>query len=38
LDAFIRIYRQWGGTDPMRIAIVDWKGISTSPEFDLFQA
>ena len=37
LDAFNRIYGQWGGTDPMRIAIVDWKGIATSPEFDMFQ-
>jgi uncharacterized circularly permuted ATP-grasp superfamily protein len=38
LDAFVRIYRQWGGTDPMRIAIVDWKDVATSPEFDIFQA
>jgi len=37
LDAFGRIYKQWGGTEPLRIAIVDWKGIATSPEFDLFQ-
>jgi uncharacterized circularly permuted ATP-grasp superfamily protein len=37
LNAFIRIYQQWGGTEPMRIAIVDWKGIATSPEFDLFK-
>ncbi len=37
LDAFTRIYGQWGGTDPMRIAIVDWKGIATSPEFDMLQ-
>ena len=38
LDAFVRIYRQWGGTDPMRIAIVDWKDVATSPEFDILQA
>ena len=36
-DAFERIFKQWGGKEPLRIAIVDWKGIATSPEFDLFQ-
>ncbi len=38
LEAFRRIYEDWGGTEPMKIAIVDWKGIATSPEFDMFQA
>lgn len=38
LAAFRRIYAEWGGRDPLHIAIVDWKGIATSPEFDLIQA
>jgi uncharacterized circularly permuted ATP-grasp superfamily protein len=37
LAAFERLYREWGGTESLRVAIVDWKGIATSPEFDLFQ-
>jgi uncharacterized circularly permuted ATP-grasp superfamily protein len=38
LAAFRRIYQAFGGTAPLSIAIVDWKGIATSAEFDLFQA
>jgi len=37
LAAFRRIYRDWGGRDPLRIAIIDWRGIATSPEFELFR-
>ena len=38
LAAFRRIYRDWGGSDPLRMAIVDWRGIATSPEFELFRS
>jgi uncharacterized circularly permuted ATP-grasp superfamily protein len=38
LDAFRRIYADWGGRDPLSVAIVDWKGIATSAEFELFSA
>jgi uncharacterized circularly permuted ATP-grasp superfamily protein len=37
LDAFRRIYREWGDSRPMRVAIVDWKGVATSAEFDMFR-
>lgn len=37
LDSFRRIYTEWGGSWPMRVAIVDWKGVATSAEFDMFK-
>ena len=37
LDSFRRIYQEWGGKSPMRIAIVDWLDVSTSAEFTMFQ-
>jgi hypothetical protein len=30
-------YHQWGGREPMRIAILDWKEVPTRSEFVLFQ-
>jgi len=35
-DVLLDAYRQWGGQDSPRIAIVDWEGVPTEPEFDLF--
>ncbi|XSG74385.1 hypothetical protein ACP8Y2_19620 [Herpetosiphon llansteffanensis] len=37
LEAFLAIYREWGGTDEPQIAIVDWHGLPTLSEFQLFQ-
>lgn len=37
LETFRRIYRDWGDSRPLRIAIVDWKGVVTSAEFVIFQ-
>ncbi|HYF63389.1 MAG TPA: hypothetical protein VD886_11285 [Herpetosiphonaceae bacterium] len=37
LQALLDAYREWGGTDEPRIAIVDWKGLPTHSEFLLFQ-
>lgn len=35
LDALLDAYRQWGGRDRPRIAIVDWKEAQTRAEFEL---
>jgi uncharacterized circularly permuted ATP-grasp superfamily protein len=35
LSALLDAYRQWGGTSPS-IAIVDWPGLPTATEFELF--
>ena len=37
LHALNTAYRQWGGTDRMRIGIVDWKEVPTYSEFLLCQ-
>lgn len=35
-DVLLDAYRQWGGQGSPSIAIVDWKGVPTEPEFELF--
>ncbi len=37
LQSILDTYREWGGTDEPRIAIVDWKGLPTHSEFEMFQ-
>jgi len=38
LAAMLRAFRQWGrGAKPV-IAIVDWEGLPTAPEFEMFKA
>lgn len=37
LKAILDAYREWGGTDEPRIAIVDWDGLPTRSEFEMFQ-
>ena len=38
LSAMLNAFRQWGrGARPV-IAIVDWEGLPTAPEFDMFKA
>jgi uncharacterized circularly permuted ATP-grasp superfamily protein len=37
LQALLDAYREWGGTDEPRIAIVDWKDLPTRSEFEMFQ-
>ena len=38
LSAMLHAFRQWGrGTRPV-IAIVDWEGLPTAPEFEMFKA
>jgi hypothetical protein len=34
-DLLLSCYRQWGGRDRPGIAIVDWSGLPTAPEFEL---
>lgn len=36
LDALLGAYRQWGGQGKPTIAIVDWIGLPTATEFELF--
>lgn len=36
LDVLLDAHRQSGGTGSPTIAIVDWKGVPTEPEFELF--
>ena len=38
LAAFQRIHREWAPGRPLVVAIVDWKGVVTSAEFELIQA
>ena len=38
LRVLLDAYRQWGGIDPPRIAILDWKDVPTASEFALFDA
>jgi len=38
LKAMLRAFRQWGKGDKPVMAIVDWEGLPTAPEFDMFKA
>ncbi|MDQ6772142.1 MAG: hypothetical protein M3024_04015 [Candidatus Dormibacteraeota bacterium] len=38
LGAMLRSFREWGGDAKPAIAIVDWKGLPTATEFELFTA
>lgn len=38
LATLLDCYRAWGGTAPPRIAIVDWREVSTRAEFEICQA
>jgi hypothetical protein len=36
LDVLLTSYRDWGGTEEPRVAIVDWKEVVTRGEFEIF--
>lgn len=36
LDTLLEVYREWGGSGVPRVAIVDWKGVVTHREFEIF--
>lgn len=36
LDTLLEVYREWGGQGTPRVAIVDWKGLVTQREFEIF--
>lgn len=38
LSAMLRAFKQWGKTATPVIAIVDWGGLPTAPEFEMFKA
>jgi uncharacterized circularly permuted ATP-grasp superfamily protein len=38
LEVMLAAYRAWGGTALPRVAIVDWAGLPTLAEFELFRA
>ena len=38
LQSMLRAFRQWGKGEAPVIAIVDWEGLPTAPEFEMFQA
>src|SRR5260370_19463416 len=38
LTSMLRAFKQWGGKDSPVMAIVDWGGLPTAPEFEMFQA
>ena len=38
LRAMLNAFRQWGGGARPVIAIVDWEGLPTAPEFEMFKA
>jgi uncharacterized circularly permuted ATP-grasp superfamily protein len=38
LKAMLRAFRQWGKGDKPVMAIVDWEGLPTAPEFEMFKA
>jgi len=37
LRALLGAYHEWGGTGTPRVAIVDWVGLPTAAEFEIFQ-
>ena len=37
LDTLLKTFREWGGTGAPNIAILDWNGLPTAPEFVLLQ-
>ncbi|HEY8285217.1 MAG TPA: circularly permuted type 2 ATP-grasp protein [Chloroflexota bacterium] len=37
LQALLRAYQEWGGTGKPTIAIVDWGGLPTAAEFEIFR-
>ncbi len=37
LAAMLRAFRQWGRAGTPVVAIVDWKGLPTAPEFEMFR-
>ncbi|MGH2411903.1 MAG: circularly permuted type 2 ATP-grasp protein, partial [Chloroflexota bacterium] len=37
LGALLRAYQEWGGTGNPTIAIVDWSGLPTAAEFEIFR-
>jgi hypothetical protein len=37
LDCMLRAFREWGGADLPSIAIVDWRGVPTVAEFEMFR-
>ena len=38
LNTMLRAFKQWGRDRPPVIAIVDWEGLPTAPEFEMFKA
>jgi len=38
LDSMLSAFRQWGRGERPVIAIVDWEGLPTAPEFEMFKA
>ncbi len=38
LQTLLNCYREWGGRDHPRIAIVDWNEVATRPEFEICRA
>jgi hypothetical protein len=37
LDCMLRAFREWGGAALPSVAIVDWRGVPTVPEFHMFR-
>src|SRR5207248_1237672 len=37
LSSMLRAYKQWGGSSGPVVAIVDWGGLPTAPEFEMFK-
>jgi len=37
LECMLRAFREWGGADTPSIAIVDWAGVPTVAEFEMFR-
>ena len=38
LKSMLRAFREWGRSEKPVIAIVDWEGLPTAPEFEMFKA
>jgi len=37
LTTMLRAFREWGGAEQPRVAIVDWSGLPTTTEWEMFQ-